>query len=79
MPDYSSNDIGGAYTMNRTRLFYQDQYAAELPNTTVDMSRTSTTAASSHLYSEGIRMPVDAYFGLDDGSSKHHHHQPRGF
>ena len=52
MPDYSSSDIGGAYTMNRTRLFYQEQYAAELSNTTVDMGRTSTTAASSHLYSD---------------------------
>ena len=52
MPDYSSNDIGGAYTMNRTRLFYQDQYAAELPSATVDISRASTTAASSHHYPE---------------------------
>ena len=38
--------------MNRTRLFYQEQYAAEMANTTVDMGRTSTTAASTHHYSD---------------------------
>ena len=52
MPDYSSGDVGGAYTMNRTRQFYQDHYATELQGTTVDISRTATTAASSHHYSD---------------------------
>ena len=54
MPEYSSNDAdGGAYTMNRTRLFYQEQYANDFPGgDTVDISRASTTAASSNPYSD---------------------------
>ena len=52
MPEYSSSDgtsITGAYTMNRTRLFYQEQYAAEMAGTTVDISSRATTNAGSSL------------------------------
>ena len=53
MPEYGSNDATGgtgAYTMNRTRLFYQEQYAAELPGPSVDISSRATTSAASTLH-----------------------------
>ena len=56
MPEYSSSDVAtmsGAYTMNRTRLFYQEQYAAEIANTSLDISSHAATAAASPMnYSE---------------------------
>ena len=51
MPEYGPNETtsGGAYMMNRTRLFYQDQYmtADILPSTTtVDISSSSRGSGS---------------------------------
>ena len=61
MPEYSSNDVSGttgAYTMNRTRLFYQEQYAAEMAGTTVDISSRATTAAASSLQFSERPVPI---------------------